>query len=235
MSLTIALSKASGNPRYAQYSAWMRSLDFPLQTIDLSLLPLDQAIDQVHQAQGLILCGGEDIEPSRYGKSDDDRVCTCNPERDAAEWEYAHIAQRRNIPILGICRGMQLLNVYFGGTLIMDIPLSRRTAIEHGKTNNEDAWHSIEWQSTAQTIHLSTAEHRSVNSAHHQAIDVLAPSFRTLAYAENGIIEAVMSTDNSSFLLGVQWHPERMPRDLPLSRTIGERFIAAARAYASDA
>ena len=147
---------------------------------------------------GLLICGGVDTHPRYYGEEIDGAV-DINEERDAAEWELIKAFAEAGKPILGICRGYQLLNIYFGGTLHQHIP----TAPLH----TEDKAHDITVEADSVLYRLYGDEIITVNSAHHQAVKVLGRDLRATAHWQ-GMVEALEHEKLPIF--GVQWHPERM-------------------------
>jgi len=164
----------------------------------------------VGSCAGLVLSGGDDIDPARYGQDPIPELGTVNPPRDAAECRALSAAVERDIPVLGICRGHQLINVFFGGTLCQDIEVAMaEDASSHLQTSPWGSHHhdaTIEPGSRlAQAIGRDRLE---INSFHHQAIQKLAPNLEVTARADDGLIEAVESRDHR-WVVGVQWHPER--------------------------
>jgi putative glutamine amidotransferase len=163
----------------------------------------------VSTCAGLVLTGGEDIDPARYGHHPIPELGTVNPPRDAAECRALGAATRRDIPILGICRGHQLLNVYFGGTLIQDIGAAMGPDLSHVQTTPWGSHHHhVTVKRGSRLADAIGRERLEINSYHHQAIDELAPSLAVTARADDGLIEAVESREHH-WVVGVQWHPER--------------------------
>ena len=136
---------------------------------------------------------------------------------------------------MGICRGLQVLNVYFGGSLIIDIPADLDTIVKHQMTNYEDCFHDVSLVKGTLLEEISGINHGITNCNHHQGIDVLSDNFVAMAYTNDGLVEAIGYTnnDNKPFLLGVQWHPERMDYSNPLSGPIAVRFLQEANNYAN--
>lgn len=159
---------------------------------------------------GLILSGGEDVEPSRYGEEPIPEVLEVNPVRDAMEWRALDGALDRGVPILGVCRGMQVLNVYFGGTLYQDLPRQYDADLGHYQSAPWGEHHHRVCCTEGSRLHriLAECEPLRINSFHHQAVKDLAPTLRCTAQAEDGLIEGIESTEHD-WVVGVQWHPER--------------------------
>jgi putative glutamine amidotransferase len=186
-------------------------------------------------ADGLLLTGGDDVAPGRYGEDVHPTVVVVSPERDDFEIGLVKEARARQIPILGICRGIQVLNVACGGTLVQDIPTQVPGALEHMKKVpphqafefSHEVW--IEKDSLLARLmreQLSGGDSLEVNSRHHQAVKAVAPGFRVVATAPDGIVEAI-EDPRARFCLGVQWHPENFWRTGEF-RALFEGFVSAA-------
>jgi putative glutamine amidotransferase len=190
--------------------------------------------DALEGAGGLLMTGGDDVEPSHYGESAHASVVQVSPQRDAFELELIREARRRNLPIFAICRGVQVMNVAFGGTLVQDIPSFIPGALEHRLSTPPhqpfDLAHEI-WIEKDSLLarlmreRLGDADSCEVNSRHHQAPKTLAPGFKTSATAPDGVIEAI-EDPAATFCLGVQWHPENFFRTGEF-RALFEGFVAA--------
>ena len=156
---------------------------------------------------GLILTGGDDIDPALFGESIlNDTVQLC-PERDQAEYAVLDLAVKQDLPILGICRGVQVMNVYFGGNLYQDIPAQIPGYRQH---RMEAPYHRTDHSCIPeQGTPLEYRGTFGVNSHHHQAIRELAPGYQRMGKSEEGIVEAIYDP-NHRFRWGVQWHPERI-------------------------
>ena len=178
------------------------------------------------QFDGFVFTGGPDVEPALYGQKKEDYCGEIAPERDAMEMKLFRLAFDLDKPILGICRGIQLMNVALGGTLYQDIPTQAPS----------DVTHRVLERPLAREVHEILVEPDcpfgdlpltlAVNSRHHQAIDQLAPGLKVRARAADGIIEAVVMPEKPQ-VRAVQWHPENFRNDL--SRTIFEEFLSFAR------
>ena len=183
---------------------------------------------------GLLLTGGEDVDPARYGEVADASVVGVNEVRDEFEIGLILEARRRDLPILAICRGIQVLNVAAGGTLIQDIPSQLKGALEHRLPVPQHEPYALAhevWLDKdtllARLMHerLSDTDSCDVNSRHHQAIKQLAPGLQSSATAPDGVIETIEAPD-ARFLLGVQWHPENFWRTGEF-RPLFEGFLEA--------
>jgi len=152
----------------------------------------------------LLLTGGSDVEPWRYGAKPSPKLKKTNPPRDAFEYIVLDQARRRGIPIVGICRGCQVMNVFFGGTLWQDLPSECGTDV-HG--DGKPA-HDIEVDSSSRLAAMIGGGRQKVNTYHHQAVRDVAPGFRVTARAADGVVEAVEGIDYPA--VGVQFHPEIM-------------------------
>jgi putative glutamine amidotransferase len=190
--------------------------------------------DALAGIDGLMLTGGEDVAPARYGEAPDPSVVDVDAARDEFEIELVNEARRRDLPILAICRGIQVLNVAAGGTLIQDIPTQVNGALEHRFPVPQHQPYALAhevWLDKDTLLtrlmreRLSDADACDVNSRHHQAVKQLAPGFQVSATAPDGVIEAIEAAD-AHFCLGVQWHPENFWRTGEF-RPIFEGFLEA--------
>ena len=185
----------------------------------------------VDQCDAIILSGGEDVDPSVFKKDPHPNLGDTVLLRDNVELKIIERAMERNIPILAICRGIQILNVALGGTLIQDIPSQVEEAIKHSQSvnrNYDTHWVTIKENSKLASIIGETKTR--VNSLHHQAIDVVADNLEVVAKSSDGVIEAVEHTNYASFLLGIQWHPESMAATNEKMNRIFSELIESASA-----
>lgn len=181
------------------------------------------------QCDGLVLTGGDDIEPERYSESVWNDTVEPAPERDSAEWKVCAMALERNIPILGICRGFQLLNVFFGGSLYQDLPTQFTSDISHRMEKPDHrTCHDCVVEPGSALHRLISERIIGVNSHHHQAVKALAPGLQVMARATDGLIEAFCRMDGP-FCWGVQWHPEKIWDIAPSSGMIFEAFLDACK------
>lgn len=161
---------------------------------------------------GFLFTGGPDISPFRFHEETIQGCGVVIPERDKMEENLFNIAMESNKPILGICRGIQIFNVFLGGTLYQDIPVQLGTdsLIAHSQASgNAVLSHSIAIKKDSLLFSILAKEYIQVNSFHHQAIKDLAPSFEVAGTSPDSLIEAVYLRDRR-FVLGVQWHPEHL-------------------------
>ena len=168
---------------------------------------------------GFVLTGGQDVDPERYGVSPDaddyEKLGEITPLRDAVEELILDFAHRFDVPTLGICRGMQTMNVYYGGTLYVDLPaqydgvdsLTRRPILHWQVEEPTEAAHYIDVKRGSRLHGILGADSSAANSFHHQGVRMVADGFMPVAYASDGLIEAIEAIDKT-FMLGVQWHPE---------------------------
>ncbi|WP_332697124.1 gamma-glutamyl-gamma-aminobutyrate hydrolase family protein [Halalkalibacter lacteus] len=181
----------------------------------------------VAQCDGVILSGGEDIDPHYYKAHPHPKLQKTNGKRDKMEIELVQIARNQQKPILAICRGVMIVNVALGGTVIQDIETSIPNAINHSqKAARSEATHNIQIDKTSRLYQIFKLAKIRVNSMHHQAIDELAPTLRKAAVAPDGVIEAVEGKSESTLLLGVQWHPEEMASEDRSMTHLFKEFIA---------
>ena len=177
---------------------------------------LDPAKDMLPAAldgcDAVLLTGGLDVDPQRYGQPRHETV-EVDADRDAFEFALTRAALDRDLPLLGICRGAQVLNVAAGGSLVQDLPSGRPSTIRHRVVEPKHAIaHDVTIKSGTHLARLLTgrldeSQRVAVNSRHHQSVDEVAPGFVVSATAPDGVIEAIERPD-ATFCVGVQWHPE---------------------------
>jgi putative glutamine amidotransferase len=230
--LRIAFSRCSGTAKYESYTDWIHHLDPTAVCIDLYAIPRDTALTLLQSCDALILTGGPDVHPNYYGRPEDTSRCVIDEERDTLEFELIKIARSLKMPMLGICRGMQVLNVAFGGSLIVDIPEDVGTSVIH-RCPDAPCLHEITLNTASALYHYLGLRSGLVNSFHHQAIDRTASDFRISARSNDGIAEALEWKDprGKPFLLAVQWHPERLDFEDPFAGKLALAFLHAARCF----
>lgn len=178
---------------------------------------------------GLVLSGSNsDLDPVFYGEEPHPKLGTVIPERDEVDLALLEIAERRAMPVLGICFGMQSLNVSRGGSLVQDIETQVVNPIKHDQGQVYDRpSHQIEIESSSLLAQLAGGRTVRVNSSHHQAVKNVGRNLRVIARATDGVIEAIVDTRADRFVLGVQWHPEIGWRRDQFSQAIFSRFVEA--------
>lgn len=192
----------------------------------LPLIP-DLAREFFPKLDGVLLPGCDsDVDPARYGQPRHPTVEFVNPSRDETDFALLEEADRTGKPVLGVCFGMQLMNVFYGGSLIQHIPAALQTDIDHSEHVTR---HPVCFDEGSLLATLAGHGPHVVNSTHHQAVDRVAPGFRVTAHAPDGVIEALECNPNGRFLMAVQWHPERIFSESEASRAVLQRFVEACR------
>ncbi|MFC2102091.1 gamma-glutamyl-gamma-aminobutyrate hydrolase family protein [Bacteroidota bacterium] len=225
----IAISKASDN-----YINWLKRADSTVKYINLYPLPFDSALKVLEGCDGLLLTGGEDVFPGIYGNESDTARCgTIDFYRDTLEVNLVYTALDMNMPILGVCRGEQLLNVVFAGELFIDIPADFDTTVLHRCDDYLTCFHMVYVEPNSLLYEICQCDSALVTSNHHQAVNVLAPDLKANSFGSDGLIEGVelANRDGQPFILGVQWHPERMKKENPLSGPIAEAFLMQCKIF----
>jgi putative glutamine amidotransferase len=193
-------------------------------------------VDALNGIGGLLLPGGGDVEPARYGEEPHPSLVDVEPLRDEFEIALVREARSRNLPIFAICRGLQVLNVAFGGTLVQDIPSQVPGALEHrlavppheAFALAHEVWIDKDTKlARLMNERLGGADTCDVNSRHHQAVKQVAPNFQVSATAPDGVIEAI-EDPSAPFCLAVQWHPENFWRTGEF-RPLFETFVETAQ------
>lgn len=229
--LRIAISKL-----YPNYKNWLLQSDSTLVITDMYPFGVDSALIMLESCHGLLVTGGEDVFPGWYDMTHDTARCgEFDRYRDTLDIMLIRRALELNIPILGICRGHQILNVTLGGSLVIDIPDDIGTEVVHRCHEDPFGCHHEVLISEGSLLHEITGQNfGTVNTNHHQAVNTFAPGLRSTAFSSEGLPEATEweNPQNRSFLLGVQWHPERMDDYPELSRPLAERFRREARILA---
>jgi len=226
MAITIAISP---NAKLHDYEEAVRRAGGTPWVLDIGA---DTAADVLAKADGLLLTGGGDVEPSLYGEEPHPTYSAAEPGRDRYELDLLKRALAADMPVFAICRGIQVLNVARGGTLVQDIPAQLETTIDHAVrippvAIAHDVWMTQDSLLERLMRDLDHGEDCPVNSRHHQAIKDLGEGLVVSGTAPDGIIEAV-EDPSRKFCLGVQWHPENFYRTGEF-RPLFEGFIAACR------
>ncbi len=191
----------------------------------------------MHHCSGLLISGGPDVYPGRYGQEADTVLCDgIDLYRDTLEYALIARALEMEIPILGICRGLQIFNVYHGGSLYPDLPTVFDTAVAHRCADVYQCEHNIRVTKGTGLYRTTGLLSGRVNSNHHQGIHRLGEGLKATARSDEGLIEAIQYEDsgNRPFFMGVQWHPERMDLQSPFSMPVAMYFIQEAKLYRID-
>lgn len=218
--------------RWENYPKWIKGNDDTIEIVELHWEKhnLDEVWDLVEECDGIVLTGGVDIHPRFY---ENERLefpngdGKFNEERDEFEMHVFETALNFQLPILAICRGLQLVNVALGGDLIQDLEEAGKK--NHRRMNDLDDEHSISISDNSLLKEVIGSVSANINGAHHQAIGRLSDELLVTAASEDGVIEAVewKEKEGESWMLAVQWHPERMKdkETNPASKNIREKFL----------
>jgi putative glutamine amidotransferase len=244
VALTTTIDAHAGSharPAVFLYTSYIQALEqFGLSPVLITPAHSPAAIDALMDACcGLVLSGGEDVDPARYGESPSPALGAVEPARDASEFHTVGCAVERGMPIFGICRGLQVLNVHFGGTLYQDIYTDREG--EHLAHQQTGAWgeraHCADVVADSLLASIVGIDRLHINSFHHQAVKHLGRDLRVVARADDGLVEAIEHRSHP-WLLGVQWHPERgeaAATEQDPDRRLFAGFSTAVEAFARQA
>lgn len=190
----------------------------------------ENAEEILERVDGLVLAGGFDCDPALYGEERHATCETMDVRRQENDLALAAAARNRNIPTLGICLGLQVMNVAAGGTLIQDIDSTHETDIRHASEPEDRGRHDVIIEQGTRLATMLPALELNVNSSHHQAVRTLGEGLRVNAHAPDGIIEGA-EDPRHPFYVGVQWHPEDMTGEEG-AKTLFAAFLRAAKQYA---
>lgn len=227
MHLTIGITITEA--RYSNYPLWIKG-----NNSDIEIIQLTQTnVEDLKKCDGIVLSGGIDTHPKFY-KNECISYQFAPKEYDVARDEFElkvfKYSQERNIPILAVCRGMQLVNIALGGDLIQDIEESGK--LDHRRHNDKDGVHEIKVVKDSLFYEITGGEYGTINSAHHQALGKIASDLNVTAFSPDGIAEATewKSKNDKPFLLCVQFHPERLAQQhegSSIAHNIREQFLKA--------
>jgi putative glutamine amidotransferase len=226
--MKIGLTRTENPEKHQYYIDWLKeNEDIEIVTLSAN----DNNLNEINDCDALILSGGTDIHPEFYGgslhypKSPE----SWNSKRDLFELSLLQSALDQSKPVLGICRGLQLINVAFKGTLVQNLGVELNKIHE----GNPDKSHTVNIEEGSLLHEIADCKKSEVNSAHHQSVDRPGEELTISAWSDEGVVEAVewKYPAGKSFLLAMQWHPERMFKfnleNSSLSKTIRDRFISA--------
>jgi putative glutamine amidotransferase len=236
--IKIGLTDTGTQWKHENYVRWIMAGD-AVEVIRLSaaLGNLNEAVE----CDGLVLSGGIDIDPTLYGGEPEYKrspVAGWERDRDLFERAVLRMAWERELPVLGVCRGMQLINVTLSGSLVQDLGIAGDGM--HEGNAGIDKQHGVRIEEGSLLAEVTGNSSGEVNSAHHQAVGLLGEGLRVNCYAEDGTIEGIEWSEPAGrpFLLAVQWHPERMLangfEDEFLYRAIRDRFVEEVRLRSED-
>jgi putative glutamine amidotransferase len=229
--MRIGLTFTGYGEKHQNYVKWLKGRD---KTIEVIKLSAEGDTEAMRQCDALVLSGGVDIHPELYGgglvypKSEAARGW--KRKRDVFERSAFEFAMEKGLPVLGVCRGLQLINVLMQGTLIQD--LGEQGDETHESVGELDKQHPVTVSRDSLLYEIAGEERGEANSAHHQAIDKLGTGLKVNSRADDGTIEGIewMDRGGKPFMLAVQWHPERMFinkfRDTGLYQAIRDRFVS---------
>jgi putative glutamine amidotransferase len=231
--MKIGLTYTGFKAKHNNYYNWLKQGDNAIEIITLSAE--ENNLHELQNCDGLVLSGGVDITPSVYNKDEN------YPEKpDAFEWDRDEFeiacfkwAQQNNLPVLGICRGLQLINCILGGTLQQDLGTGNSIHKAVVEDKQFDKAHALHILPNNYLFELANTDRAIVNSAHHQAVDIITNDLVATCISDDGMVEGLEWQDKKDkpFLLCVQWHPERMYEfqleQTPMSQGIRNIFIEA--------
>lgn len=195
--------------------------------IKLSVNYTDQDIEEILSAlDGLLIPGGVDVDPELYGEEAHENLELIDTKLDALEMKALQFAEENNLPVLGICRGLQIINVFKGGTLYQDIPTQLNSDIIHRDKEN-GAFHDIHIEMDTKLYEIFNVEILNVNSSHHQAVKEPGYGLIISAVAPDGVVEGFES-NSDQFILGVQFHPEKLISERPVFNEIFKTLVIEA-------
>jgi len=184
----------------------------------------------VSKCDGIILSGGEDVDPHSYGEDPDPKLRKTNGARDEMELSVVKYAKEHKKPLFGICRGIAMLNAALGGTVIQDIEKNDADAIMHyQKADRPNPTHEITVIEGSKLEGILGSTTVRVNSMHHQAVGELAPNVKAAAKSSDGVVEAIEGTDTEWYVLAVQWHPEEMAAEDEAMHKLFKTFVDECR------
>jgi putative glutamine amidotransferase len=224
--------EASGNrPKIVNYEDAIRRAGG--EPVLLSLRAAETLAAELANLDAFLLPGSPaDVDPLKYGALNHGKSEPADAPRERTDRAILDHAFAKNKPVLAICYGCQLLNVYLGGTLVQDLPSETETSVAHRRKDvtpepPEDPRHPARFEPGSRLATLAGRGDATVNSSHHQSVKRPGKELRITGQASDGIVESVEWTGDSNWVIGVQWHPERMAGD-PLAERLFADFIAAA-------
>jgi putative glutamine amidotransferase len=236
--LTLTISALYGQSKRYVATAIMKSsivdyvhaIDSNIILIDFMKVKKNKRHENFEKVSGLILSGGRDVHPSTYGRKDSLKICVTHKKRDEVELFMIREALKDSLPILGICRGHQILNASLNGDLYQDIPTEykgTKTVSHRDPAEKEYVYHPIELAKSSELLRLYGTADFEVNSFHHQAVKIHGEGMKIVAHAPDGLNEASEWAKglNDRWIIGVQWHPEKLYQKEPTHLNIMRDFL----------
>ncbi len=224
--MRIAVLHTGRDDKQKLYSEWLHLLQPDAELVTLSAEKKNES--ELATCDGIVFTGGGDVNPKLYGEAPTEYVQGIDEQRDLFECMLLEKSLLRQLPVLGICRGLQAINVFFGGSLYQDV--EQQGFKKHSGASGKDLRHGIDVVPHTTLAHIVGVTHGNVNSCHHQAINNVAEVLTVSGYSEDGLVESLEWKEKTSkqFLLLAQWHPERMNDvDNPFAVLIGRAFFDA--------
>lgn len=215
VAVTATTKMIDGLPRVRLNEAYLDAVR-AVGLVPLVVAPLEppELASVIGAVRGVLLTGGEDVAPGEYGAATSPETDPPHRRRDRCEIALVRMARERGLPTLAICRGIQVTNVAFGGTLVQDIPSEYQSALRHDRADARSTRvHDVQAEADSRIAQALGATRLSVNSSHHQSVAGIAPGLRVVARAPDGIVEGAEWTGDDWWMLGVQWHPEELLHD----------------------
>ena len=203
------------------------------EAIEVSLALSSEEFDNLAATLDAVLLTGSpaDVDPARFGASREPDSADPDPDRERTDFALLEHCFAEKKPLLAICFGIQSLNVFLSGTLFRDIPADLGTSVIHDFDRDKgepEAFHSVRIEPDSRLAQMAGASQALVNSSHHQSIREPGRNLRVVSRAPDGVIEAVEWTGDSNWVIGVQWHPERMAETDPLAQELFSELVGAA-------
>ena len=229
--LIVLCSRLYESRTYEQFIGQWASDSLVLQFVDAGELDENGWPKALKASNGVLLTGGADLDPKLYGQAGDTILCgDIQPIRDSIEIRLLNWVNETGVPCLGVCRGLQHMNVYAGGTLDPHLPRLHGNMHRAGlQGSSRDTAHSVRVVTIPQGVDVEVGNESVTISHHHQGIDVLGQSLKAWAIAPDGLVEGIVHSDTAHFpfYVGVQWHPERSNQGQYLVEPVGAGFVNA--------
>ena len=228
--IKILISKEKSDKADMLYSDWLNRYD-NVNCLFAYPMGIDSALKVLSECDGLLITGGRDVFPGNYGKIEDTSRCgSFDRYRDSLEFALIEYAIENKIPLLGVCRGEQIINVSQGGTLFIDIPTDFDTVVKHRLPGYGRVVHSVRNVQGSLLKNICQTEVGDVVSNHHQGVEFTGKNIRVCAYSDDNLAEAIEWADTTglAFMIAVQWHPETMDTLAPMSAPLAKKFLSEA-------